>query len=149
MLIMFIGAVTLPAFGAVEADARRDATVDAVEGVMPSVVNIGTETIVESNDSFEQMLREFWGPYYRRRQPDAHYSLGSGVIIDESGYVLTCLHVVQRASRVWVTLADGRQFEAQPKIMGNARIDVALLKLITNGTEKFKAVKFAMDDGPL
>ena len=146
VLIMFIGAVTLPAFGAVEADARRDATVDAVEGVMPSVVNIGTETIVESNDSFEQMLREFWGPYYRRRQPDAHYSLGSGVIIDESGYVLTCLHVVQRASRVWVTLADGRQFEAQPKIMGNARIDVALLKLITNGTEKFKAVKFAKDD---
>ena len=138
--------LSLPAFGAVETDARRDATVAAVERVMPSVVNIGTETIVQSNDPFEQMLREFWGPYYRRRQPDAHYSLGSGVIIDENGYVLTCLHVVQRASRVWVTLADGRQFEAQPKFMGNPRIDVALLKLITKGTEKFKAVKFAKDD---
>jgi serine protease Do len=139
-------ALSLPAFGAVETDSRRDATVDAVERVMPSVVNIGTETIVESNDPFEQMLRDYWGPYYRRRQPNAHYSLGSGVIIDENGYVLTCLHVVQRASRVWVTLADGRQFEAQPKFMGNTRIDVALLKLITKGTEKFKAVRFAKDD---
>ena len=135
-----------PALGAAEADARRDATVDAVERVMPSVVNIGTETIVERNDLFEQMLRDYWGPYYRRRQPDAHYSLGSGVIIDENGYVLTCLHVVQRASRVWVTLADGRQFEAEPKFLGHARIDVALLKLMTKGPEKFKAVKFARDD---
>jgi len=139
-------ALSLPALGAVEPDARRDATVDAVERVMPSVVNIGTETIVESNDPFEQMLRDYWGPYYRRRQPTAHYSLGSGVIIDENGYVLTCLHVVQRASRVWVTLADGRQFEAQPKFMANPRIDVALLKLTTKGAEKFKAVRFAKDD---
>jgi S1-C subfamily serine protease len=139
-------ALSWHAFGAVESDARRDMTVAAVERVMPSVVNIGTETIVESNDPFERMLREFWGPYYRRRQPDAHYSLGSGVLIDESGYVLTCLHVVQRANRVWVTLADGRQFEAQPKFLGNPRIDVALLKLITKGSEKFNAVKFARDD---
>ena len=130
--LLLIVALSRPAFGAGEADARRDPTVEAVERVMPSVVNIGTETIVESNEPFEQMLREFWGPYYRRRQPDAHYSLGSGVIIDENGYVLTCLHVVQRASRVWVTLADGRQFEAQPKFMGDPRIDVALLKLITD-----------------
>src|SRR5262245_56428298 len=89
--------------GAAESDVRRDTTVEAIERILPSVVNIGTETIVEYNDPFEQMLREYWGPYYRRRQPDAHYSLGSGVIVDENGYVLTCLHVVQRASRIWVT----------------------------------------------
>ncbi len=81
----------MPLDGA-EPDARRDATVEAVEQVMPSVVNIATETIVEYNDPFEQMLREFWGPYYRRRQPNTQYSLGSGVIIDEDGYVLTNLH---------------------------------------------------------
>ena len=97
-----------------EPDARRDVTVEVVERVMPSVVNVGTETIVQHNDPFEQMLREFWGPYYRRRQPDAQYSLGSGVIIDENGYVLTNLHVVRRASKVWVKLADGREFEARP-----------------------------------
>src|SRR5439155_7457596 len=145
-LLMLLGVgLNLPAYGAVEADARRDATVDAVERVMPSVVNIGTETIVESNDPFEQMLREFWGPYYRRRQPDAHFSLGSGVVIDEEGYVLTNLHVVRRATKVRVILADGREFEAQP-IVGNTRMDVALLKLVTNGKVKFHAVKFAKDD---
>ncbi|TMP99535.1 MAG: PDZ domain-containing protein [Verrucomicrobia bacterium] len=128
-----------------EADVRRDATVEAVERVMPSVVNIATATIVEYNDPFGQMLREFWGPYYQRRQPNTQYSLGSGVIIDENGYVLTNLHVVRRAGAIRVTLADGREFEAKP-IVGNTRRDVALLKLITRGVEKFKAVSFAMDD---
>ncbi len=135
----------MPLDGA-EPDARRDATVEAVEQVMPSVVNIATETIVEYNDPFEQMLREFWGPYYRRRQPNTQYSLGSGVIIDEDGYVLTNLHVVRRASKVWVKLADGREFEAEPTIVVNLRIDVAVLKLKTKEGERFKAVKFAKDD---
>jgi len=135
----------MPLDGA-EPDARRDATVEAVEQVMLSVVNIATETIVEYNDPFEQMLREFWGPYYRRRQPNTQYSLGSGVIIDEDGYVLTNLHVVRRASKVWVKLADGREFEAEPTIVVNLRIDVAVLKLKTKEGERFKAVKFAKDD---
>jgi S1-C subfamily serine protease len=126
------------------ADLRRDAAVEAVERVMPCVVNIATETVVEYRDPFDQMLREFWGPYYRRRQPDTQYSLGSGVIIDEEGYVLTNLHVVRRASKVQVRLADGREFEAKP-IVGNTSKDMALLKLVTQHGEKFKAVKFAKD----
>ena len=109
-----------PPHGA-EADLRRDATVEAVEQAMPSVVNIATETIVEYNDPFEQMLRDFWRPYYRRRSPNTQYSLGSGVIIDENGYVLTNLHVVRRASKVWVKLADGREFEARMTICCWAR----------------------------
>jgi S1-C subfamily serine protease len=142
---LLAGALAAAPLCGAEPDMRRDATVEAVERVMPSVVNIGTETIIEHNDPFEQMLREFWGPYYRRRQPDSQYSLGSGVIIDENGYVLTNLHVVQRASKVWVKLADGREFEARP-IVGNTQKDVALLKLLTKGNEKFKAVKFAKDE---
>jgi len=59
--------------------------------------------------------------------------------------VLTNLHVVRRANRVWVKLMDGREFEARP-IVGTTRTDVALLKLETKGGEKFKAVKFAKDD---
>src|SRR5438034_4941706 len=128
-----------------ETDVRRDATVAAIEKLMPSVVNIATIEIVEYTDPFSRMFREFWDPYYRHREADARYSLGSGVIIDEDGYVLTNLHVVRRASRVWVKLADGREFEAKA-IVGNTRRDVALLKLITKGNEKFRAVKFAPDD---
>jgi len=144
MLGITVLLTSLAAQGA-EADVRRDATVEAVERVMPCVVNIGTEEIVEYRDPFEDMFREFWGPYYRRREREAHYSLGSGVIIDEEGYVLTNLHVVQRARRVWVQLADGRKFEAKP-LVGTTRSDVALLRLDTTGGEKFQAVHLAKDD---
>jgi serine protease Do len=132
-------------WAAPETDIRRDATVEAVERVMPCVVNIATEEIVESRDSFEDMFREFWGPYYRRRPREARYSLGSGVIIDEDGYVLTNLHVVQRATKIWVQLSDGRELEARP-IVGTTRTDVALLRLIAPGAERFRAVRFARDE---
>ena len=142
---LLTGVGTTARSAAAEADVRRDATVEAVEKVTPSVVNIATEEIVEYRDPFEDMFREFWGPYYRRRAPNTQYSLGSGVIIDEEGYVLTNLHVVRRANRVWVKLMDGREYEARP-IVGTTRTDVALLKLEAKGGEKFKAVKFAKDD---
>ncbi|MBI4663494.1 MAG: trypsin-like peptidase domain-containing protein [Verrucomicrobia bacterium] len=128
-----------------EADIRRDAVVRAIEEVMPSVVNISTETIVEIRDPFDQIFRDFFGPQWGRRSQRSQNSLGSGVIIDETGYVLTNLHVVRRANVITVTLADGRTFEAKP-IVGTLKTDVALLRLITRGGEKFKAIKFAPDD---
>ncbi len=129
-------------------DSRRDAPGDAVARVMPCVVNIGTETIVNVRDPFDQLLQEFWGPYYRRRAPQAQYSLGSGVIIDEAGYILTNEHVVRRASRIWVKLSDesgGREYEAK-RVAGNPGSDVALLQIQAKPGEKFKAVRFAADD---
>jgi len=132
-----------------ELDPRRDPAVEAVAKVMPAVVNIGTETIVEVNDPFEGLLREFWGPYYRRRRPaEAQYSLGSGVIIDETGYVLTNEHVVRRANRIWVKLSEeggGKEYEAE-RVNGTTRSDVALLKIKAKPGERFKAVRFGSDD---
>src|SRR6266704_970588 len=72
-----------------EPDVRRDAAVEAVQRVMPAVVNIATEEIVPVRDSLDSLFREFFDPYNRRRPPNTQYSLGSGVIIDEEGYVLT------------------------------------------------------------
>src|SRR5436190_2222464 len=108
-----------------EADVRRDAAVEAVQRVMPSVVNVATEEIVAVRDSLDNLFREFFDPYHRRRQPNTQYSLGSGVIIDEEGYVLTNFHVVNRARRVWVKTADGREFECE-RISGTSFSDVAL-----------------------
>lgn len=126
-------------------DVRRDATVAAVEKVMPAVVNINTEEVVAIRDPFENLFREFFGPYYQRRQPNTQYSLGSGVIIDEEGYVLTNFHVVGRARRVWVTLHDGRVFEADREVV-NSSLDVALVRIRAKGDEKFAAITFAPDD---
>jgi S1-C subfamily serine protease len=115
---------------------------------MPSVVNIATETLVAVRDPFEELLQEFWGPYYRRRPPAAQYSLGSGVIIDESGYVLTNDHVVRRASRIWVKLSEesgGKEYEAE-RVSGTSKTDVALLRIKAKPGEQFVAVRFAADD---
>ncbi|MDA7915632.1 trypsin-like peptidase domain-containing protein [Verrucomicrobia bacterium] len=148
----FLGTTLLTAFAAeiVEIPSeyptvRRDATVRAVEKVMPSVVNIGTETIVQTRDTFEQRLREYFDPYYRQRKPDSQYSLGSGVIIDEEGYVITNDHVVRRASRIWVKLMDGREYEADV-VASTSRSDIALLKIKNEDNVVFKAAEFADDD---
>ncbi|HKQ38420.1 MAG TPA: trypsin-like peptidase domain-containing protein, partial [Verrucomicrobiae bacterium] len=128
-----------------ETDIRRDATVEAVQRVMPAVVNVATETVIQVHDPIEQLFRDFFDPYYRRRAPNTQHSLGSGVIIDEEGYVLTNFHVVNRASRVWVKLYDGREYECE-KISETSLTDLALLKIKTKKDEKFSAVKFAEDD---
>ena len=131
---------------AVDSDLRRDATVEAVRRVMPAVVNIRTETIVESRDFYDDFFRNFFGPFHNQQK---QFSLGSGVIIDEDGYILTNLHVVRRASRIQIKLSDeagGGEYEVEP-IIGTPLSDVALLKIIPKKKgEKFQAVKFAQDD---
>ncbi len=130
-----------------EPDGRRDAVVRVTEEVMPCVVNVRTESMVESRDPFE----EFWRRYYG--QPKVESSLGSGVIISEDGYLLTNLHVVKRARRIQVKLSDaagGGVYEVESNYCGTSQIDVAMLKIKprTPG-EKFKAVRFAKDDDVL
>ena len=123
---------------------RRDAVVRAVERVMPSVVNISTETVVERRSPFGDIWQDFFGRYYGNRR-DVQYSLGSGVIIDEEGYLLTNLHVVQRATRIWVSLADGRKFEAEA-VSNLSSSDVALLRLKCAAEDRFTAIHFAAED---
>ena len=133
------------ALAAPEPDIRRDAVVDAVQKVMPAVVNVGTEEVVAGRDALEDMFRDFFDPYYRRRAPNTQFSVGSGVIIDEEGVVLTNFHVVNRARRVWVKLSDGREYECE-RLAGTSFTDIALLKIKAKPGEKFTSVKFAADD---
>jgi len=136
------GATAAPG-GATAGDVRRDATVSAVERVLPAVVNIATLT-VERADAYEQMLREFFG--YARRAPDTVYSSGSGVVIDEEGWVLTNFHVVREASRVQVLLAESTEpLEAQVVSVSEAN-DLALLQLKAKSGQKFRAVDLAADN---
>lgn len=137
--MLLLGATLLAA----AEDVRRDATVQTIERVMPAVVNIATETIVATRHPLDELLREFYDPYYRR-QPQRQYSLGSGVIIDEEGYVLTNDHVVRRASRISVKLMDNREYDCD-RVATSAKSDVALLKIKAKPGEKFTAVKFAAD----
>ncbi len=143
VLASFLGVGALAATTA--PDIRRDATVEAVQRALPAVVNIRTETIIERHDPFEQLFQGLWGPYYRRPGPETTYSLGSGVIVDEDGWVLTNFHVVSRATKVFVRLVDGRELEAE-RIVGTSFTDVALLKILNPKREKFSTIQFAADD---
>ena len=88
----------------------QDAITAAIARVGPAVVNINTLYRPVVRDPMERALRDLMGmptePFPRKGQ-------GSGIVIDgDRGYVLTNAHVVKGASRVEVSLADGRQFEA-------------------------------------
>jgi serine protease Do len=129
-----------------EADIRRDATVLAVEKVMPSVVNIATETIIHVRDPFEEFFRQFVYPYHRQQPPNSQYSLGSGVVIDEAGYLLTNDHVVRRADKIAVKFCTGTNVYEATIVASDPKSDVALLKLKARPGEKFSAIKFAPED---
>jgi S1-C subfamily serine protease len=125
-----------------QTDIRRDAVVQAVEKAMPCVVNIATESVVESRDPFEELMRKFYGA--------RHSALGSGVIISDDGYLLTNLHVVKRATRIQVKLSDaagGGVYDVQHVYVVQPKQDVALLKIVPKKKgQKFKAVQFAKND---
>jgi serine protease Do len=115
---------------------RHTAAVDAVKRVGPSVVNITTERITKNSSPFgrrrrvdpvfDDYFRNFFEPSSRTMQ-----SLGSGVIFDRLGHVLTNEHVIARADRVRVTVADGREFDAE-LIGADPNNDLAVLKILTD-----------------
>jgi serine protease Do len=127
-------------------DVRRDATVLAVEKVLPSVVNIATETIIPQRDPFEEFFQHYWGPYHRRLPPHSQYSLGSGVVIDEAGYLLTNDHVVRRADKIGVKFCTGTNVYTATVVDSDPKSDVALLKLNARPGEKFQAIQLARED---
>jgi S1-C subfamily serine protease len=114
---------------------RRTPTVIAVERVGPSVVNITTERIVNrpnpfrafSGDPFELFFRDFHVP----GDSQTVQSLGSGVIIDRPGHVITNEHVIARASRIRVSLGDGREFDATV-VGADPNNDIAVLRIETD-----------------
>jgi serine protease Do len=125
------------------AELRRDETVRAIEQAMPSVVNISGKTVVRRRGFLYDWWRNNWAPFYQDMPPQ--YSAGSGVIIDEEGYIVTNVHVVEEATEIVVTLADNRSYPAD-LIVGTRKSDIALLKIRAPAGERFVPVRFAADD---
>lgn len=123
--------------GASDPFLRSTATVRAVKTVGPAVVNITTERVVGRQRPFrpfagDPIFERFFRDFFEPRAPQTTQSLGSGVIIDEVGHVLTNEHVVSRADAIRVTLADGREFEAT-LVGADPNNDLAVLRLETDG----------------
>ncbi len=120
-LARWAAAASLALPASADTDIRRDAVVNVVEQVMPCVVNVATESIVESRDLFDEFWRRFYG---YPTQPRVRSALGSGVIISDDGYILTNLHVVKRANRIQVKLSDAAGAEymtCSPSTWGQRR----------------------------
>jgi serine protease Do len=105
------------------------------ESVGPAVVNINTVTRVSGRTPVEEFFgdeffKRFFGDAPERQQ--VQRSLGSGVIVDPSGIVLTNAHVVERATEIEVSTADGKKHKA--KLAGvDKKTDLAVLKLQGGG----------------
>src|SRR5256712_617147 len=139
---LLIAALALPAVAAArgaESDpARRSLVVEAVEKASPAVVNVSTEQIVEQRRSpfpfpqdpfFEEFFRDFVDPRPRRFKTT---SLGSGVIVAADGTIMTNVHVIERASRIHVTLADQRELDAT-LVGADADADIAIVRVKAGG----------------
>ena len=106
--------------------SRRDAVVEVVQKTSPAVVYIGTVQMVDSSFRTRSPLQEFF--YGEREEKRAVEGLGSGVIIDPAGMIVTNEHVIRGASEIHVVLADGRQVDAEV-IGSDADNDLAVLKV--------------------
>ena len=129
-----------------------DGFADLAEKLLPSVVNISTTQTVKSESGrehpgpeipqfppgspFEQFFRDFFDHGMPKNgrpeaQPRKATSLGSGFIIDPSGYVVTNNHVIADADEITVILHDDTNLKAE--LVGrDTKTDIALLKVKTD-----------------
>lgn len=109
-----------------------------IDPALPAVVNISSTKMVKQQNNFpgfsfdDPLFRQFFGDQFDRQsarpEMEREYSLGSGVIVNPNGYILTNNHVVSGASDIEVFTQDKKKFHA--KVVGtDPRTDVAVLKI--------------------
>src|SRR6266403_1227136 len=116
-----------------------------VQRVQPAVVNVYAAKTVQNRNPLldDPIFRRFFG--VPGQQPEQmQRSLGSGVMVDASGLVVTNNHVIEGATEVKVSLADKREFEAEI-VLKDARTDLAVLR-VKDGRERFAAIELGNSD---
>ena len=121
----------------VSLEALKNGYAPVIDPALPAVVNISSTKVVKQQNvpGFffdDPWFRQFFGDQFGRApaQPrtEREYSLGSGVIVNPDGYILTNNHVIAGASDIEVFTQDKKKFRA--KVIGtDSRTDVAVLKI--------------------
>ena len=127
---------------------RRSAVVETVARAGPSVVNIRTEQIVRRQTSpffgfGDSFFNDFFNQFTHTRSFRTQ-ALGSGVIIDSQGFLVTNAHVVEKASKIFVAL-PGERKEREASLVGvDPSTDLAVIKVMTD--KPLPSLDFAADD---
>jgi serine protease Do len=136
VLIAVLGPGQYLAFGE-DRHSRRTPLVRAVEKVSPAVVNIYTTEVSRqarnpfrsfNNNLFDQFFKDFLPPNRSQKR-----SLGSGVLINADGFILTNEHVIAKAAKIHVVLGDKQEFDASV-IGSDIKSDLAIIKIDSNKT---------------
>jgi serine protease Do len=127
-----------------------NAMAEVVQAVRPSVVNIYTTKKIKRpgipfpfNDPFfRRFFDDEFERFFDRQREFTQTSLGSGVIVDTSGYILTNYHVIKGADEIKVKLYDKRVFDGT--VIGfDAKTDIAVVKIKADG---LRAIKWGDSD---
>jgi serine protease Do len=116
--VLYVGLATGPAHAG--SSARRTPVVEAVQTVQPCVVSISSEKRAASTAR--------WPFSPEENQRPRISGMGTGVIIDERGFILTNQHVVDKVQGLEVLLADGSRYQGRV-VQQDPVMDIALLKI--------------------
>jgi len=138
----------------------EDSVINVAQALGRSVVSVSVEATEKvsfkknrsgyspfENSPFpeDDLNRKFFEDFFGQQFPDREFKqngLGSGVIIDEKGFILTNDHVIKRADKITVILSDGREFKAEVK-GSDPRTDLAVIKI---DAENLPAAKLGDSD---
>ena len=138
-LVLLLCLVAAPAFAQPRVPESREqialSFAPVVKRAAPAVVNITTRRTQQALPSpllQDPMFRRFFGDQFPGMGQRVQSSLGSGVIVDPSGLIVTNFHVIRGAEEIVVSLADRREFEATVA-RGDERTDLAILRIDARG----------------
>ncbi|WP_019222564.1 DegQ family serine endoprotease [Bartonella rattaustraliani] len=117
-----------------------------VKKTIPSVVNIYAARKIKARSPFEgdPFFEQFFGRFQNNLPVRKQSSLGSGVIVDSRGLIVTNYHVIKDGSEIKVALSDGREFDSRVVLKDEAT-DIAVLEIDVKD-EQFPALSLGDSD---
>lgn len=132
------------------ADQMQLSFAPIVSKVSAAVVNVYATTVSQqyvspfANDPFFGRFFGMGSPLMRQ-QPRTQQSLGSGVIVDPSGLIVTNSHVVNGATTIRATISDGHEYDVEV-VLNDTKSDLAVLRIKNPNGRVFPALQFANSD---